>query len=96
LTGDVRQVVRTCIGCGQTAAQLALVRLKAEAGRVVVDHARTGGRGAWLHPAEKCLDRALKRRSFARALRAEGVLADAGALRAEVTGSARKNRECMQ
>jgi uncharacterized protein len=96
LNGAVRHPVRTCVGCGQTAEQPELVRVKAEAGRVVVDHARTGGRGAWLHPAEACLDRALKRRSFARALRVEGVLADAGALRAEVTCSARKNRECTQ
>jgi hypothetical protein len=28
------------------------------------------GRGAYLHPAESCLDRALKRRAIGRALRA--------------------------
>jgi predicted RNA-binding protein YlxR (DUF448 family) len=27
------------------------------------------GRGAWLHPASECLDAALRRRAFARALR---------------------------
>ncbi len=86
-----RQPVRTCVGCGRKAAQPGLVRLKAEAGSVVFDHARTGGRGAWLHPALECLDRALQRRSFARALRAEAVRADGSALRAELTGNARKH-----
>ncbi len=86
-----RQPVRTCIGCGRKAAQPDLVRLKAEAGSVVVDRARSGGRGAWLHPAAECLDRAIQRRSFARALRAEAVRADGGALRVELTGNARKN-----
>jgi len=27
------------------------------------------GRGAWLHPSQECLDAALRRRAFARALR---------------------------
>jgi uncharacterized protein len=83
--------VRTCIGCGQRAGQRALVRLRAEGDCVVVDRAMTGGRGAWLHPAEACLSRAVRRRAFARALRAEGVRPDAGALRAELTGNARKD-----
>lgn len=83
--------VRTCIGCGQKAGQRSLVRLKAEGDRVVLDRARTGGRGAWLHPAEACLDRAVRRRAFARALRADGVRPEAGALRVELTGIARKD-----
>ncbi len=88
---NARQPVRTCVGCGRKAAQPGLVRLKAEAGSVVVDRARTGGRGAWLHPAAECLDRAIRRRSFPRALRAEAVRVDGGALRVELTGNARKN-----
>lgn len=56
-----------------------------------IDSKRTGGRGAWLHPAEACLERALKRRAFGRALRAEGVQVDAETLRLGLTGNARKD-----
>lgn len=83
--------VRTCVGCGGKAAQRELVRLKAMESRVVVDRARSGGRGAWLHAAPSCLERAMKRRAFARALRREDVVADAPALRVELTGNARKD-----
>jgi predicted RNA-binding protein YlxR (DUF448 family) len=86
-----RQPIRTCVGCGRKAPQPELVRLKAEAGSVVVDRAHHGGRGAWLHPALACLDRALQRRVFPRALRAQGVHADAATLGVELTGNARKN-----
>jgi predicted RNA-binding protein YlxR (DUF448 family) len=85
------QPIRTCVGCGRKAPQRDLVRLKAEAGSVVFDRARTGGRGSWLHPAQACLDRALQRRAFPRVLRAQGVLADAESLRVELTGNARKH-----
>lgn len=83
--------IRTCVGCGGKAAQRELVRLVAAGVRVQIDRARSGGRGAWLHPADPCLARAVKRRAFARALRAEGVGADAAALRLELTGNARKD-----
>lgn len=75
---------RTCIGCGQKAAPGALVRLRLEAGRVVVDRERRGGRGAWIHAAPGCLTRALKRRAFGRAFRAEAA-ADGPALAAQLT-----------
>ena len=84
-----RQTVRTCIGCGQKAAPAMLLRF-AESGGLVVT-AKAGGRGAWLHPSRSCLDRALVRRSFPRALRAKAVVADARALAAVLTESARKN-----
>lgn len=32
------------------------------------------GRGAWVHDAPKCLDAALRRRAFVRALRVSGPL----------------------
>jgi uncharacterized protein len=83
--------VRTCIGCGRKAAQAELVRLVVDGARVVVDRARSGGRGAWLHAAVPCLERAVKRRAFGRALRAEAAVADPGALRVELTGNARKD-----
>lgn len=83
--------MRTCVGCGGKAAQRELVRLKAMGEHVIVDRARSGGRGAWLHAAMPCLERAMKRRAFARALRREGVAVDAAALRVELTGNARKD-----
>jgi uncharacterized protein len=35
---------------------------------------RLPGRGAWLHPSPDCLDLAVRRRAFARALRVPGPL----------------------
>ncbi|UUI67475.1 YlxR family protein [Aeromicrobium duanguangcaii] len=70
-------VIRTCVGCRQRADKTTLVR-------VVADRDDTGwtvepdpggsrpGRGAHLHPAERCLKLALDRRAFVRALRLEG------------------------
>ncbi len=89
--GGTTLPIRTCVGCGQKAPQTALVRFKADGGTVVLDRARMGGRGAWLHPAPECLDRALRRRAFPRALRAQGVLADGRALGAGLTENARKH-----
>jgi hypothetical protein len=84
--------IRTCVGCGRKGPQRELMRLRAECERVVLDTARgSGGRGAWLHPDPACLERAVKRRAFGRAFRAEGVRADAAALRAGLTGNARKD-----
>ncbi len=83
--------VRTCIGCGEKAAQRELVRLRVEDGCVTVDRRRRGGRGAWLHPEPACLDRAARRKAFARAFRAPGVRADAGVLRELLTGNPRKD-----
>jgi predicted RNA-binding protein YlxR (DUF448 family) len=42
-------------------------------GEVVADAAAAApGRGAWVHPTPACVESALKRRAFGRALRAEG------------------------
>jgi uncharacterized protein len=42
---------------------------------VTVDPARKlPGRGAWLHPDPQCLDAAIRRRAFGRALRITGSL----------------------
>ncbi|HZY03019.1 MAG TPA: YlxR family protein [Anaeromyxobacteraceae bacterium] len=78
---------RTCIGCGQKGAPASLVRLRLAEGRVAVDRDRRGGRGAWLHPDPGCLERALKRRAFARAFRAPAQ-ADGVALAAQLTETA--------
>jgi uncharacterized protein len=45
---------------------------------------RRPGRGSWLHPSPDCLDLALRRRAFVRALRVAGPL-DTTALSAALT-----------
>ncbi|MDQ5973806.1 MAG: uncharacterized protein QG661_1015 [Actinomycetota bacterium] len=58
-----------------------LMRVVAVAGAVVPDPGRRlPGRGAHLHPDPGCLERALRRRAFDRALRVPGPL-DLAALR---------------
>jgi predicted RNA-binding protein YlxR (DUF448 family) len=83
--------VRTCVGCGARAPARALVRFVLDGGRVVPGRPGRDGRGAWLHAEDACLDRAVRRRAFARALRAAGAAADPAAVRLLLTGSARKN-----
>jgi predicted RNA-binding protein YlxR (DUF448 family) len=40
---------------------------------VIVDTARSlPGRGAWLHPVQQCVQQAIRRRAFTRALRIAG------------------------
>ena len=67
--------VRTCIGCRGADSRSTLLRVvlgPAEGGPPVVvpdpERARPG-RGAWLHPTVSCLDLAVRRRAFGRALR---------------------------
>ncbi|MFS0885657.1 YlxR family protein [Aeromicrobium sp. 179-A 4D2 NHS] len=72
-------MIRTCVGCRQRVDKTTLVRVVAgrdEAGWTAEpdpDGTRPG-RGAHLHPAERCLRLALDRRAFARALRLEGPI----------------------
>jgi predicted RNA-binding protein YlxR (DUF448 family) len=71
--------VRTCVGCRTRAAADELLRVVAhDAGdgmEIVPDpRRRAPGRGAHLHPTTACLDLALRRRAFGRALRVTGVL----------------------
>ena len=74
--------VRTCVGCRERAAQAELLRVVAEiradasrTGRVVPDpNRRAPGRGAHVHPTPRCLELALRRRAFTRALRVPGGL----------------------
>ncbi|MET0302992.1 MAG: YlxR family protein [Microbacteriaceae bacterium] len=63
--------LRTCLGCRQRAPRSHLLRVVARDGRAVADAAASlPGRGAWVHRSRECLDTAVKRRAFARALRA--------------------------
>ena len=84
------QVVRMCVGCRKRDQANALVRVVKStegANALVVDPARRlPGRGAWLHPNAKCLEQAVKRQAFGRALRLSGAV---GALElAALTGPA--------
>lgn len=81
---------RTCVGCRTTAARSVLIRIVARwlddegsgssSGSSVALVAepdvrrRLRGRGAWLHPTPECLDLAVRRRAFPRALRVSGPL----------------------
>ncbi|MHA3705191.1 YlxR family protein [Jatrophihabitans sp. YIM 134969] len=69
--------VRTCVGCRRRAGVAELSRVVAETPtgsdpvvRLVVDlRHRLPGRGAWVHRREQCVEQAIRRRAFARALR---------------------------
>ena len=67
-----REPLRSCIGCRTSRPASELVRFVKEAGTAVPDlYRRRPGRGAHLCPSLGCLDGALKRRSFSRALRSK-------------------------
>jgi predicted RNA-binding protein YlxR (DUF448 family) len=69
------------VGCRERAAKIDLLRTVATEGECVPDPRGTlPGRGAYVHPALVCLDLAVRRRAFTRALRAPGPL-DTKALR---------------
>lgn len=66
---------RTCVGCRERAAKNELLRIVAVGDECVPDHRGTlPGRGAYVHPAVVCLDQAVRRRAFPRALRSAGAL----------------------
>ncbi|MET8561586.1 YlxR family protein [Streptomyces flaveolus] len=72
---------RTCVGCRERAAKNDLLRIVEIEGACVPDPRGTlPGRGAYVHPALVCLDQAVRRRAFPRALRVPGPL-DTKALR---------------
>jgi predicted RNA-binding protein YlxR (DUF448 family) len=79
---------RTCVGCRTKAPRSVLMRIvAAQAGdsSLVAEpdlRLRRPGRGAWLHPSPDCLDLAIRRRAFSRALRVPGPLDTAGLLAA--------------
>ena len=70
---------RMCVGCRGTDGRSVLLRVvvgpsaQDNPERVVLvpdPRRRLPGRGAWLHPDRRCLDLAMRRRAFGRALRA--------------------------
>ncbi len=55
-------------------------------GRVEADHSATSpGRGAWVHPSPDCLETALTRKAFGRALREPDAVVDPDALRLAIS-----------
>ena len=82
-TSPARTPVRTCIGCRERAAKRELLRVVLGTGddghpAAVPDPDGTApGRGAHLHPTTAYYDLAVRRRAFARALRAGVGLAGA-------------------
>ncbi|MFJ4780434.1 YlxR family protein [Streptomyces sp. NPDC088762] len=79
---------RTCVGCRERAAKSDLLRIVAIEDQCVPDPRGTlPGRGAYVHPAVVCLDQAVRRRAFPRALRSAGAL-DTTELRKALAGQA--------
>jgi predicted RNA-binding protein YlxR (DUF448 family) len=70
--------VRTCVGCRKRELAVELLRVvSVSTGNgnyaVIVDTARSlPGRGAWLHPMPQCVQQAIRRRAFTKALRIAG------------------------
>jgi predicted RNA-binding protein YlxR (DUF448 family) len=65
--------MRTCIGCRMNQPRSQFLRVVQDLGRVTADPlARKKGRGAWLHL--ECLDDAVRRKAFNRALKFDGSL----------------------
>ncbi|WP_236976496.1 YlxR family protein [Mycobacterium kiyosense] len=70
--------VRTCVGCRKRELAVELLRVVARSDgnggyAVIVDQAASlPGRGAWLHPDPQCVQLAIRRRAFTRALRITG------------------------
>ena len=67
--------VRTCVGCRTRAPRSTLLRVVAIDSVLVADErAVMPGRGAWVHETPECMDAAIRRRAFVRALRVSGPL----------------------
>jgi predicted RNA-binding protein YlxR (DUF448 family) len=67
--------VRTCVGCRTRAPRSALLRVVAIDSTLVPDvRASMPGRGAWVHETTECVETAIRRRAFVRALRVSGPL----------------------
>lgn len=74
--------IRTCIACRQQEGKRGLVRIvRTPEGKVLVDPSgKANGRGAYLHGAEACWVKALKRGTIAVALKISPAKEDVEAL----------------
>lgn len=62
--------VRTCIGCRQQQTRKSLIRIVLVNTELTIDEGKKlPGRGAWLHAKSDCLQLALNRKAFGRALK---------------------------
>ncbi|GAA1127003.1 YlxR family protein [Microbacterium natoriense] len=67
--------VRTCVGCRARAPRSTLLRVVSQNDILIIDESAVlPGRGAWVHPTRECMDAALRRRAFGRALRVSMIL----------------------
>ncbi|MFT4124376.1 MAG: YlxR family protein [Microbacteriaceae bacterium] len=65
---------RTCLGCRSRDDRSVLLRVVVLGGEVVPDRSgAAAGRGAWLHPTRDCVEAAIRRRAFGRALRTDAA-----------------------
>ncbi len=70
--------MRTCVGCRKRELAVELLRVatvidgNGKCAAAVDPAGNLPGRGAWLHPDQQCLDAAIRRRAFVRALRLTG------------------------
>jgi predicted RNA-binding protein YlxR (DUF448 family) len=70
--------VRTCVGCRKRELAVELLRVVAvpigngEYAVIVGTGASLPGRGAWLHPVPQCVQQAIRRQAFTKALRITG------------------------
>ena len=95
VTPDARSgPARTCVGCREVGSRSALLRVvvrhdgdSEDTLGLALDLGRCmPGRGAWLHPDPLCLELALRRGAFPRALRLAGPL-DGATLRRELAAA---------
>ncbi|WP_076463836.1 YlxR family protein [Actinomyces mediterranea] len=70
--------VRTCVGCAKRAPRSDLIRIAApRGGSATADpHCNQPGRGAWIHPDPRCVERARQRRTIERSLRVSEMPSD--------------------
>ncbi|KIP52756.1 YlxR family protein [Leucobacter komagatae] len=67
--------IRTCVACRTRATRAELLRLVVRDGHLFIDdRAVLPGRGAWVHETAECLNLAVQRGTFTRALRVSGKL----------------------
>ena len=61
---------RTCVGCRQRSQRANLLRIVSNSNVLAFDRQKNlPGRGAWIHPSSDCLELAIQRNAFGRALR---------------------------
>jgi predicted RNA-binding protein YlxR (DUF448 family) len=65
---------RTCVGCRQRSSRAELLRIVEKSNSLIIDERKAmPGRGAWVHQSQECLELAITRRAFIRALKLSGL-----------------------